>query len=200
MKNVIFTTFFVILLQESHQNLMWKIVISSNLNPLLKLYFYSPILANNNMLLKIYCENIVVEFLNCHFFFFYILFFLSFFLSIIHKFFFFLLIFLHHTRIPIYPYPLPFFSFTFHFPEPSSLFLSPALFLNSFFFFFKFFCLIPTHYPTFSVIRNEERTDGLDGSVSPCLPLRSLCRHAFRFAAAARLPPYHRLSSSPPPG
>ena len=97
MKNVIFTTFFVILLQESHQNLMWKIVISSNLNPLLKLYFYSPILANNNMLLKIYCENIVVAFLNCIF---------AFFLSIIYTFpfsflFSFLLIFLHHTHIPI---------------------------------------------------------------------------------------------------
>ena len=59
MKNVIFTTFFAILSQESHQNLIWKIVTSSNLNPLLKLYFYSPILANNNMLLKIYCENIM---------------------------------------------------------------------------------------------------------------------------------------------
>ena len=47
---------------------MWKVVTSSNLNSPLKLYFYLPILANNNMLLKIYCENIVAEFLNCHFF------------------------------------------------------------------------------------------------------------------------------------
>ena len=45
MKSVIFTIFFAILLQESHQNLMWKVVTSSNLNPLLKLFFYSPILA-----------------------------------------------------------------------------------------------------------------------------------------------------------
>ena len=45
-KSVIFTIFFAILSQESHQNLMWKVVTSSNLNPLLKLYFYSPILAN----------------------------------------------------------------------------------------------------------------------------------------------------------
>ena len=59
---------------------MQKVVISSNLNPPLKLYFYSPILTNNNMLLKIYFENIVIKFLNCHFFFF-ILFFLSSFLS-----------------------------------------------------------------------------------------------------------------------
>ena len=69
MKSVIFTTFFAILSQKSHQNLMWKVIASSNLNLPLKLYFYLPILANNNMLLKIYCENIVVEFLNCPFFF-----------------------------------------------------------------------------------------------------------------------------------
>ena len=59
MRNVISTTLFAILSQKSHQNLMWKVVTSSNLNPPLKLYFYSPILANNNMLLKIYCENIM---------------------------------------------------------------------------------------------------------------------------------------------
>ena len=38
---------------------MWKVVTSSNLNPPLKLFFYSPILINNNLLLKIYYENIV---------------------------------------------------------------------------------------------------------------------------------------------
>ena len=43
---------------------MWKVVTSSNLNPSLKLFFYLSILANNNLLLKIYCENIVVAFLN----------------------------------------------------------------------------------------------------------------------------------------
>ena len=76
-KNVISTTFFTILSQESHQNLMWKVVTSSNLNPPLKLFFYLPILANNNLiLLKIYCKNIMAAFLNCHFLFF-ILFFLS---------------------------------------------------------------------------------------------------------------------------
>ena len=181
MKNVIFTTFFVILLQESHQNLMWKIVISSNLNSLLKLYFYSPILANNNMLLKIYCENIVIEFLNCHFFFFlYIIF--PFFLSFYHPYiFFFLLIFLHHTRIPIYPYPLPFFSFTFHFPEPSSLFLSPALFLNSFFFFFLIFLLDSNTLSNFLCNKKRRKNRWVRWlrfavpsaplSVPPCLPL-----------------------------
>ena len=44
---------------------MLKVVTSYNLNPQLKLYFYAPILANNNMLLKIYCKNIVIAFLNC---------------------------------------------------------------------------------------------------------------------------------------
>ena len=38
---------------------MWKVVTSSNLNSPLKLFFYLPILINNNLLLKIYCENIV---------------------------------------------------------------------------------------------------------------------------------------------
>ena len=42
---------------------IWKIVTSSNLNPLLKLFFYSPILSNNNPLLKIYYENIMVFFI-----------------------------------------------------------------------------------------------------------------------------------------
>ena len=62
--DVISTIFFAIFLQESHQNLIWKVVTSSNLNSPLKLFFYSPILANNNLLLKIYYENIVVVFLN----------------------------------------------------------------------------------------------------------------------------------------
>ena len=64
MRSVIFTTFFAIFSQESQQNLMWKVVTSYNLNPPLKLFFYSPILTNSNMLLKIYCENIVIIFLN----------------------------------------------------------------------------------------------------------------------------------------
>ena len=192
MKSVIFTIFFAILSQEAHQNLMWKIVTSSNLNPLLKFYFYSPILANNNMLLKIYYENIVVEFLSCHFFFLYYFSILSFYHPYVS--FFFLLIFLHHTRIPIYPYPLPFFFSTFHFPKPPSLFLSPALFLN--FFFFFIFYLIPTHYPAFSIIRNRER-----GRERNNRWVRWLCSAApsalppplvFRPTATCR-PPHHQL-------
>ena len=38
---------------------MQKVVTSSNLNPPLKLFFYLLILTNNNLLLKIYCENII---------------------------------------------------------------------------------------------------------------------------------------------
>ena len=134
---------------------MWKVVTSSNLNLLLKLFFYSPILANNNMLLKIYCENIVVAFLNCHF-----LFFILFFISFIHMFlsFFFLSSFLHHTRIPLLPPSSPFFFYFFLFfyqiPKPLSLFLPPALSFSTFFFFFH---LIPEHSLALSVIRNREK-------------------------------------------
>ena len=132
MKSIIFTTFFAILSQESHQNLMWKIVTSSNLNPLLKFYFYSPILANNNMLLKIYCENIVVEFINCHFFL-YIIF--PFFLSIIHTFLFFFFFSWFFSTIHVYPY-IPFLSLFFlHLPlSRTSLSLSFSSSLSTFFF------------------------------------------------------------------
>ena len=86
--NYKFTIFFAIFSQESQKNLMWKVVTNSNLNSPLKLFFYSPILANNNLLLKIYCENIVVVFLNCHF-----LFSILFFFSISSTRFFFPLVF-----------------------------------------------------------------------------------------------------------
>ena len=46
---------------------MWKVVTSSNLNPLFKLFFYLPISTNNNLSLKIYFENIVVMLLNFDF-------------------------------------------------------------------------------------------------------------------------------------
>ena len=119
-KNVIFTIFFVILSQESHQNLMLKILTSSNLNPSLKLFFYSPILVNNIPLLKIYCENIVVTFLNCNFFLF--LFYFSK-LNYIHTFlfFFFLLVF-----SPPHTYPTPIFIYP-SFPLSSSFRISLSL-------------------------------------------------------------------------
>ena len=37
-------------------NFTWKVVTSSNLNSPLKFFFFSPILTNNNLLFKIYCE------------------------------------------------------------------------------------------------------------------------------------------------
>ena len=86
---------------------MWKIITSFNLNPLLKLFFYSPILSNNNPLLKIYCKYIVVTFLNCNFLFF-ILFFPSYHLDTFlllfsfFLFFFFSWFFLHHPCIPLF--------------------------------------------------------------------------------------------------
>ena len=43
--------------------------INFNLNVLLKLFFFLPILANNNLPLKIYCENIMIAFFNFNFLF-----------------------------------------------------------------------------------------------------------------------------------
>ena len=57
---------------------MQKVVTNSNLNSPLKLFFFSPILTKKNLLLKIYCENIMVEFLNQDFLFFILFFILSF--------------------------------------------------------------------------------------------------------------------------
>ena len=128
---------------------MWKIVISSNLNPPLKLFFYSPILPNNNMLLKIYYENIVIAFLNCHF-----LFFILFFSSICFFFFFFLfsLVFSPpHTYTHSYLHPPLFFLLPFLFLLDSRTSLSFS-FSSSLFFY-----LIPEHSLALSVIRNEER-------------------------------------------
>ena len=46
------------------ENRATTVVISSNLNSPLKLFFYLPILTNNILLFIIYCENIVVVFFN----------------------------------------------------------------------------------------------------------------------------------------
>ena len=113
---------------------MWKVVTSSNLNPPLKLFFYLQILTNNNLLLKIYCENIV-KILRQYFH------------SFIHMFpFFFLLFFLHHTRIPIYLILSFFFFFffsTFHFQNlPLYFFIQLSPFLL---FFFSFSTIIFKH-------------------------------------------------------
>ena len=87
---------------------MWKVVTSSNLNLPLKLFFYSPILTNDNLLLKIYCENIVVTFLNQEFLFF-ILFLLSHFISSIRFSFLFLLFSSTHVVLSLSPPPVLFY-------------------------------------------------------------------------------------------
>ena len=98
------------------------------------------------MLLKIYCENIVVAFLNCNFLFFIL------FLSFIHTIFFFT------TRVyPLLSPSSPFFLYFFFFLlfffylilEPLSLSLS---FSNCLFFFFS----LLDHSLAVSVIRNGE--------------------------------------------
>ena len=90
---------------------MWKVVTSSNLNPLLKLFFYSSILINNNLLLKIYCKNIVVIFFNLDFFIFYIIFLPTISFSSTFPFMFFLFSFSCFS--PPHKCPAPFFLFSF---------------------------------------------------------------------------------------
>ena len=115
---------------------MWKVVTSSNFNPPLKLFFYLQILTNNNLLLKIYCENIVK-----------ILW--QYFHSFIHMFHFFFSCFFCPTHV--YPYisysPFFFFFFsTFHFQNlPLYFFLQLSPFLL---FFFSFSIIIFKHTQT----------------------------------------------------
>ena len=122
------------------------------------------------MLLKIYYENIVVEFLNCHFF--NIIFLL--FLSIIHTFlfflsFFFLLIFFHHTRIPYIPILSLFFPLLSTFQNlPLSFFLQP-----SFSTFFFHFLLDSNALSSFLCNKKWKKNRWVRW-------LCSLCHHAFR--------------------
>ena len=83
-----------------------------------KLFFFSPILTNNNLSLKIYCENIVIVFLNFNFSFFILFFpyFFTFFSSIFPFLFFFSFFSPPHTYPSNY-----FFSFFFPFLSPFSL-------------------------------------------------------------------------------
>ena len=142
---------------------MWKFFTNSNLIPSLKLFFYSPILTNNNLLLKIYCENIVVTFLKI----FYSLYYFSFLsLHFIHTFFFsffpffFLVFLLHMLSLSLSPFfyllCLP-HSSTFQASSTSKRnFHSLVLSLYFFFFFFFFFNLIfsrvfhPQCFPSFA--------------------------------------------------
>ena len=94
---------------------MWKVVTSFNLNSPLKLFFYSSILTNNNLLLKIYCKNIVK--ILCQYFsiriFYFLYYFSSFHFIFFHVsflfFFFLFLVFLLHTSVQP-----SFFYFLFH--------------------------------------------------------------------------------------
>ena len=112
---------------------MWKVVTSSNLNSLLKLFFYSPILTNNNLFLKIYYENIVVTFLKYDFLFF-ILFLLSLFSFHPYVFFFYAI---SSTHVVLSLSPPPFFFF-FSLIQVSRTFQhSQPLFFFFFFFFLQ---------------------------------------------------------------
>ena len=159
---------------------MWKVVTSSNLNPLLKLFFYSPILANNNLLLKIYCENIVVAFLNCDFLLF-VLFFPSHHLSSILFFFSFLLVFsLAHTYPTTFLY-LPSFSFSSSVRSISSaisLSFSSSLFFN-----FLFLLDSRTHSPSIShkQILSHTHTDCRQRSGDWCSTCLFVCLFCFFF-------------------
>ena len=99
-----------------------------------KIIFSSPILANNNLPLKIYCENIVIAFLNFNFLFF-ILFFPFFFIHI--SFFFF-------SPPHTYPYFFLFFLLSSFFPTTSSTLQNiPQSSLSSSFFFLLFIFFLP---------------------------------------------------------
>ena len=116
-------TTFIIFLQHFHKkSFVIKIDTDFNLNVLLKLFFFSPILANNNLLLKIYCENIMIAFLNFNFSFF-ILFFPYFF------------IFFHPYFLLLF-----FLLFSLFFSPPHTY---PSLFS---FFFFPLFPFFPYHF------------------------------------------------------
>ena len=141
---------------------MWKVVTSFNLNPPLKLFFYSPILTNKNLLLKIYYENIVVVFFNQDFLLFILFFFLSFhfhpcFIS------FFLFSFSYFS--PSHKCPTPFFYlFIFHLknlpafhicftaapasPSPLIVLLTTRLSQIGFFYFILFYFIFACSYST----------------------------------------------------
>ena len=112
---------------------MRKVITSSNLNPLLKLYFYSSILANYlKFIVKIlwkYCGNILKLW--------YLILFLFFFPPpyVTFSIFFFSCILPHHTRVHFFVHTLSFF-LHLHLPEGSPI-------LSFFPFSFFLFCLFP---------------------------------------------------------
>ena len=114
-----------------------------------KIIFFSPILINNNLSLKIYCENIVIAFLNFNFSFF-ILFFpylFTFFSSIFPSSSFFFLFFPLFSPPHTYPSNYFLFLFLFSFLSPFSLPRHSRTFHFSFLFFlFSFFPFFPYHF------------------------------------------------------
>ena len=157
---------------------MWKVVTSYNLNPLLKLFFYLPILTNNNLLLKIYCENIVIVFFNYDFFLYYF--------SSFH------FIFIHSHFISFFLFSFFFFSF--------SCFSPPHKCPAPFFYFLFHRKNIPTTHLLH--IRERER-EGYSSTAPPPVEIEVAERTkpveiGIHHAALPRLLPHHR-SSSPPP-
>ena len=104
-----------------------------NLNVLLQ-FFFSLMLANNNLPLKIYCENIVIAFLNFNLLFLFFFPYISFYSFLL----FFPPLFFSSTHVP-----LLFFSFfpSFLFFPTTSSAHAPLLF-----FFISFFPLFPYHF------------------------------------------------------
>ena len=147
---------------------MWKVVTNSNLNPPLKLFFFLPILTNNNLLLKIYVKILLWHFSIRIFYSLYYFSFLSFHfhphVSFLFFFFFFLFFSSTHVSSVLSLFP-PSFIFFFsliqeHSSESSShsLFLSLALsFSLSLSLSFFFFNLISEHSLALSVIRKERK-------------------------------------------
>ena len=168
---------------------MWKVITSSNLNPPLKLVFYSPILTNNNLLLKIYCENIVVTFLNQDF-----LFFILFLFSLIsfHPYVsFFFLVFLLHTPCPISIPPLLLFSFSPLFKNILAS-LSLSLSLSVFYLFYlipehsstmqsRWVIFVPKQLAQLGVVAHLHPQRSLDGSNGFCLLSSSSFSSSFCF-------------------
>ena len=124
---------------------MWKVITSSNLNPPWNFFFffYLPILTNNDLLPKIYYENIVkilCSISQLGFFILYIIF-PFFHFTLIHTFhFFFFYFFSPPDTCPLSLSPLLLFCFSSSFKNipacSHSLFFSPAL--SFFLFFFSF--------------------------------------------------------------
>ena len=129
------------------------------MNPLLKLFFYSLILTNNYLLLKIYCENIVETFY-CDFLFFFLSFLASIRTTRFFFFFFFSLVFYPPHTYP-HPHPLIWLLSAF-------IFLSSSLALILFSSLSHSLSLILS--PCHTHITSEEQSQKISPLVSSSLP------------------------------